>query len=125
VASAPTASGGKKKNKKNKGKGAGKDFQSTADSATIPTPTANNPTSQKEQQQRKPLLGQKTQDDMVKQAFAGPDLEAEFHDLKDKAIDEEMDMTAKKRKIMTEGDKQLWVSCLCIIVKVMFLVLCR
>ena len=52
---------------------------------------------------RKPLLIQKSQQDLVNLAFAGPDLEAEFETLKDKTIDEELNISDKKRKILTEG----------------------
>ena len=39
----------------------------------------------------------------MKQAFAGPDLEAEFLELKERAVDDELDISNKKRKIMSEG----------------------
>ena len=39
----------------------------------------------------------------MQQAFAGPDLEAEFLEMKDRAIDDELNISDKKRKIMTEG----------------------
>jgi U3 small nucleolar RNA-associated protein 14 len=61
--------------------------------------------SKAEQQQptRKPLLMQKSQQDLVNLAFAGPDYEADFEALKEKIIDEELDISDKKRKILSDG----------------------
>lgn len=52
---------------------------------------------------RKPLLMQKSQQDLVNIAFAGPDYEADFEVLKDKIIDEELNISDKKRKILSDG----------------------
>ncbi len=52
---------------------------------------------------RKPLLMQKSQQDLVNLAFSGPDLEADFESLKEKIIDEELNISEKKRKILSEG----------------------
>lgn len=54
---------------------------------------------------RKPLLMQKSQQDLVNLAFAGPDYEADFEALKDKIIDEELNISDKKRKILSDGKR--------------------
>jgi U3 small nucleolar RNA-associated protein 14 len=61
------------------------------------------PSSEKLDQARKPLLMQKSQQDLVSLAFSGPDYEADFEVLKEKIIDEELNISDKKRKILSEG----------------------
>ncbi len=43
----------------------------------------------------------------MNEAFSGPDLEEEFSALKDKSIEEELNIDAKKRKILSEGGVRL------------------
>jgi U3 small nucleolar RNA-associated protein 14 len=57
-----------------------------------------------QQPTRKPLLMQKSQQDLVNLAFAGPDYEADFEALKEKIIDEELNISDKKRKILSDGE---------------------
>eukprot|EP01034_Spumella_vulgaris_P021398 gene21398-27428_t len=49
---------------------------------------------------RVPLLMQKSQADLVKMAFSGPDLEAEFNAFKDREIDAEMGVDEKRNNIL-------------------------
>lgn len=51
--------------------------------------------------ERKPLLMQKSQTDLVQLAFAGPDFEDDFNRLKRQAIDDELGVDEKKMKILS------------------------
>ncbi|CAE7661464.1 UTP14, partial [Symbiodinium microadriaticum] len=93
----------KKNKKRKKGAKTSDDMNNGKSNSRKTAPEVANET----QKERKPLLMQKSQNDLVKQAFAGPDLEAEFHELKEKAVDDELNISDKKRKIMTE-DKAGW-----------------
>ena len=55
------------------------------------------------QVERKPFLLQKSQEDLVQMAFSGPDLEEEYSKMKDKAVEEELGIDAKKAKILSQG----------------------
>jgi U3 small nucleolar RNA-associated protein 14 len=48
------------------------------------------------------LLIDKSQDELVEEAFVGPDLEGEFANLKDAEIDSELGVTSKRAKIMKD-----------------------
>ena len=52
--------------------------------------------------EKKALLEGKSQQDLVKIAFAGPDLEDEFQSYKEKQVDSELGIDAKKKKIMAD-----------------------
>ena len=52
---------------------------------------------------KKQILLQKSQSDLVKEAFAGPDYEAEFQTEKISAVDDELGIDTKKQKIMNSG----------------------
>ena len=56
--------------------------------------------SSKESEQKKPLLVQRTQEDLVNLAFAGPDYEKEFQSHKKQQIDDELGIDAKQRDII-------------------------
>jgi len=75
----------------------------TNDKLDVPNKT----TSGSSKHSRKPLLMQKSQETLVQEAFAGPDYEEEFNALKEKAVDEELNIVDKKRKILSE-DKAGW-----------------
>lgn len=53
--------------------------------------------------ERKPLLMQKSQEDLVQMAFAGPDYEQEFDAVKRKTVDEEIEADERKQKILAQG----------------------
>ena len=55
-----------------------------------------------------------TQADLVQMAFAGPDLEAEFHAYKKGEVDAELGLDDKKMKIISDGKKRL-LACLMIL----------
>ena len=55
--------------------------------------------------ERKPLLMQKSQEDLVKMAFAGPSYEDEFEASKKKAVDEEIEVDEKRNKILATGTR--------------------
>ena len=52
---------------------------------------------------RRPLLLQKSQEDLVSMAFAAPDLEDEFKEMKNAAIEEELGISDKKKAILSDG----------------------
>lgn len=56
---------------------------------------------------KKQVLVQRSQEDLVREAFAGPDLEAEFAAMKREAVDNELDIDLKKQKILSQGKKLL------------------
>lgn len=83
----------KKKSKKGKNKAAASDDENAADSTNNQTDEISNA--------KKPLLSSsnKSQAALVSAAFAGPDYESEFGALKEKMVDEELDIVGKKRQI--------------------------
>jgi len=66
------------------------------------TSASNNPKASKPQGERKPLLMQKSQADLVQLAFAGPDFEADFKTLKQKTVDDELDVDERKKAIIKD-----------------------
>jgi U3 small nucleolar RNA-associated protein 14 len=82
--------------------GATKDSSSNV---TVPSSGANNPPKANESKlpERKPLLSQKSQADLVQMAFAGPNLEEEFTALKNQSIDEELGFDAKRKDVLSKG----------------------
>ena len=48
---------------------------------------------------RKPVLVERTQEDLVQMAFAGPDLKQDFIDEKKRIIDAELGIDEKRREI--------------------------
>ena len=58
---------------------------------------------------KKPLLAtsNKTQAELVREAFSGPDFEGEFNVMKERMVDEELDIAGQKRKIES-ADKAGW-----------------
>lgn len=83
-----------KKKSKGKSKSDNTDVSSETDSKKVKT-------QEKETVEKKPLLSSssKTQEALVTAAFAGPDYEDEFGALKEKMVDEELDIVGKKRQI--------------------------
>jgi U3 small nucleolar RNA-associated protein 14 len=61
-----------------------------------------------------------TQADLVQMAFAGPDLEAEFHAYKKGEIDAEHGIDEKKTKILSEGERSACLR-ICVPMCVIFL----
>jgi U3 small nucleolar RNA-associated protein 14 len=61
-------------------------------SATVVKPAHN---------ERKPLLMQKSQSDLVQLAFAGPDLEEDFRSFKESSIDRELGIEEQRKKIIS------------------------
>jgi hypothetical protein len=57
----------------------------------------------KKNTERKPLLMQKSQEDLVQMAFTGPDLEDEFLANKHRSVDDELGIDEKKIKILSQG----------------------
>jgi hypothetical protein len=57
----------------------------------------------KKNNERKPLLMQKSQEDLVQMAFAGPDYEEDFAGVKRKAVDDELEVDEKKNQILSQG----------------------
>lgn len=53
--------------------------------------------------ERKPLLLQRSQEDLVQMAFAGPDFEKDFEEIKQKAVDEELEIDEKRLQINAQG----------------------
>lgn len=60
--------------------------------------------SKKKNAERKPLLMQKSQEDLVQMAFTGPDLEDEFLANKHRSVDDELGIDEKKIKILSQGN---------------------
>ena len=56
----------------------------------------------KSRNKKKSLLETRTQEELVEMAFAGPDLQDEFSSIKQKIIDEELGIDAKKAKIVQD-----------------------
>ena len=54
-----------------------------------------------------PLSGTRSQADLVQQAFAGPDLEAEFRAYKKHEVDGEYGLDEKRMKVVSEGESRL------------------
>jgi hypothetical protein len=46
---------------------------------------------------------QKSQEDLVQMAFAGPDYEEDFAGVKRKAVDDELEVDEKKNQILSQG----------------------
>lgn len=78
-----------------------------------PTPAVKAPVMNKNEPKKQILL-QKSQEDLVKEAFAGPDYESEFQAGKQAAVDAELDIDTKKQKIMTAGLFIVYVSIICL-----------
>ena len=55
--------------------------------------------------ERKPLLMQRSQEDLVQIAFAGPDYVKDFEDMKQKAVDEELEIDGKIEQINAQGNR--------------------
>eukprot|EP00605_Chrysophyceae_sp_TOSAG23-4_P000545 GSChrysophyteH1.ASY1.ANO1.614.1 assembled CDS len=56
----------------------------------------------KQREEKKELLEARAQEDLVNMAFAGPDLEDEFNQFKDKAVNDELGIDEKKKKIVQD-----------------------
>lgn len=72
--------------------------------ATAPAPApvpAPDVVKKAQQADRKPLLMQKSQADLVQMAFAGPDLEAEFLNYKDQAVKDELGFDDKRKQAIS------------------------
>jgi DNA polymerase zeta/U3 small nucleolar RNA-associated protein 14 len=54
---------------------------------------------------KKQVLVERSQEDLVREAFAGPDLEAEFAAMKRETVDNELDIDVKKQKILSQGTR--------------------
>lgn len=106
----PNNEGDKSKPSKSAKSGAGGAAKSAANTAAS-TSQADTTQSQPkkfaavESGSRKPLLHQKTQNDLVQLAFAGPDLEKEFNKFKDTSIEDEFGIDKAKSKIISDGKK--------------------
>lgn len=76
----------------------------TTEAVETPAPVENEKKTNAKKQlvEKKPLILQKTQEDLVQMAFAGPDLEEEFKTMKQEGIDAELGIDEKKKKILSQ-----------------------
>lgn len=89
----------------------GKKVRAVAVTPTIapkPVPAEATALTINKNESKKQILLQRSQDELVKEAFAGPDYEAEFQAGKKQAIDAELDIDVKKQKIMTAGRRSVF-----------------
>ena len=67
------------------------------------TTTSSSKSTKKGGKEKKPLLLQKSQEDLVSVAFAAPDLQQEFNQLKKDGIDAELGIDEKRNAIINQG----------------------
>lgn len=74
-------------------------------SAPTPAVAQDDSTSVKKKKlnERKPLLMQRSQEDLVQMAFAGPDYEEDFDELKRLTVDAEIEVDERKNSILASG----------------------
>lgn len=99
VGSASSSSLAAKQTAGSKRKAGAIDASSAAAPIAAPAPAAKSSSAPPE---RKPLLMQKSQEDLVQLAFAGPDYERDFQTLKKEAVDAELGIDEKKLKIIKD-----------------------
>ena len=112
---ATTTSTGKKNNKKNNQQTSAAAPVEAVSGIVVETKTDSTSNAKKEKVAVKISLSEgQTQADLVQMAFAGPDLEAEFHAYKKGEVDAELGLDDKKMKIISDGKKRL-LACLLIL----------
>ena len=95
-----------KKGRRNHSQAAKEDRTNQRDTK-VEEPTKSNKrpeTKSNKRPERKPLLMQRSQEDLVQIAFAGPDYEKDFEDMKLKAVDEELEIDGKIQEINAQGN---------------------